>query len=125
MLWTQSFVCMLLAKMKEGILGPFVIFARHGILYCETSKVRHMEIVYISAVAYYQFCNAKPLSVLVFSYITITTWAYSRDLQVIQMTVLKPTKTENLGKFKSYCTLFNLYKANTIIVVKDNRLEMH
>ena len=72
-----------------------------------------------------QFCNAKPLSVLVFSYITITTWAYSRDLQVIQMTVLKPTKTENLGKFKSYCTLFNLYKANTIIVVKDNRLEMH
>ena len=41
------------------------------------------------------------------------------------MIALKPTKTENLGKFKSYCTLFNLYKANTIIVVKDNRLEMH
>lgn len=47
---------MLLAKMKEGILGLFVMQDMkqwgHGILYCETSKFRHMEIVYISAVAY-------------------------------------------------------------------------
>lgn len=47
---------MLLAKMKEGILGPFVMRDikqwGHGVLYCETSKVRHIEIVYISAVAY-------------------------------------------------------------------------
>ena len=42
-LWTQSFECMLLAKMKEGILGPFVIFARHQTVRTWYSLLRNVK----------------------------------------------------------------------------------